>query len=289
MPAWLLLFYTPLRFASILQRSLLPCSYKDLMLNLAALPLNKRCAWFIYPCVSYWISRSKRFNNPAINRFLEFCVLHSKKTHAQLHQDSLILFLTHSKKNGYFVEFGAADGVTGSNSYQLEKEYAWQGIVAEPAHYWHDILKTHRNCIISNHCVWQSSGEHLTFRETNDRYLSTLNSFAFTDQHHRSRANAPIYEVETISLRDLLISYNAPYNIDYMSIDTEGSEPDILSSFDFSEFKFGLITVEHNYINAQRSGIKTLLEKHGYTRVFQEISCWDDWYVSPELYQSLYS
>ena len=53
--------------------------------------------------------------------------------------------------------------------------------------------------------------------------------------------------VETITLNDLLDFYNAPKEINYLSIDSEGSEFDILKNFDFSKRKINIISVEHNY------------------------------------------
>ncbi|MBK7635080.1 MAG: FkbM family methyltransferase [Saprospiraceae bacterium] len=60
-------------------------------------------------------------------------------------------------------------------------------------------------------------------------------------------------------------------HIDYLSIDTEGSEYDILSSFNFDRYTFGIITVEHNY-TAYRDRIKDLLESKGYRRVLTNLS-----------------
>lgn len=48
---------------------------------------------------------------------------------------------------------------------------------------------------------------------------------------------------------DLLIENNAPKFIEHLSLDTEGPELNILQGFDFSKFRFGIITVEHNYHN----------------------------------------
>ena len=88
-----------------------------------------------------------------------------------------------------------------------------------------------------------------------------------------------MYQVETICLGDLLDQYNAPETIQFMSIDTEGSELDILRSFDFSSRNIKSICVEHNYIKKNREMIEILLTSNGYTRVYAEISKWDDWYI----------
>ena len=43
------------------------------------------------------------------------------KSYSQFNQDILVLKAFDNKKNGYFVDIGANDGKTGSNSYLLEK------------------------------------------------------------------------------------------------------------------------------------------------------------------------
>jgi hypothetical protein len=85
------------------------------------------------------------------------------------------------------------------------------------------------------------------------------------------------YEVNTISLLGLLQKYDAPSTIDFMSIDTEGSEFDILNNFDWSRYKINALCIEHNYTNA-RQKIYELLVGNGYKRVYEGISGADDWY-----------
>ena len=92
------------------------------------------------------------------------------------------------------------------------------------------------------------------------------------------REKGQIYEVKSISLIDLLKKYDAPTEIDYLSVDTEGSEYEILNNFDFSRYQFNVITCEHNYTPA-RQKIFDLLTSHGYRRRFEDVSLWDDWYV----------
>ena len=73
----------------------------------------------------------------------------------------------------------------------------------------------------------------LTFNEVGE--LATIDDFSNSDLHAKARVNGKKYKVKTISLEDLLDKYNAPKIIDYLSIDTEGSELDILSSFNFEK------------------------------------------------------
>jgi hypothetical protein len=104
--------------------------------------------------------------------------------------------------------------------------------------------------------------------------LSGLDS---KNHFHRPRQSKKVYSVKTVSLYDLLERNNAPKQIDFLSIDTEGSEFDILNSFNFEKYSFRIITCEHNY-SKQRKEIRKLLESNGYRRKFSWISFVDDWY-----------
>jgi FkbM family methyltransferase len=208
--------------------------------------------------------------------FIRYAALHARRSHAELFQDLFVINTLDEKRGGYFVEFGAADGVFFSNSLLLERDFGWRGIVAEPSLSWHDSLKANRRCSIDLRCVWSSTGETLTFSETPNAGLSTVTKFKATDYHDRSAAKE--YQVQTVSLNDLLREHGAPEVIDYLSIDTEGSESHILRSLDFSKWSFRIITVEHNFTKA-RSEIHSLLSSKGYKRILSEITRWDDWYV----------
>ena len=202
------------------------------------------------------------------------------KSRSQLHQDLFVLSETdYKKKGGYFVEFGATNGIDLSNTYLLETEFSWTGILAEPARVWEKQLRANRpDAFIETLCVWKDSNSRLAFNETDVPGLSTINSFSDKDSHRNTRLAGRKYEVQTISLNDLLIKHRAPKYIDYLSIDTEGSEYEILNAFDFNQFSVGIITVEHNY-TPQREMIFDLLTTHGYNRKHKSISEFDDWYV----------
>lgn len=214
-----------------------------------------------------------------VSRFPEgFLAEYLPSSKAQLHQDLFVLSELDFLRNGYFVEFGATDGKTLSNTYLLEKRFAWTGILAEPARCWHKALRRNRKSLLDTRCVWSTSGKRLLFNETEIGELSTIDSFSSSDGHKAGREIGIRYEVETTSLLDLLDYHCAPRLIDYLSVDTEGSELDILSTFDFDKYSFRVISVEHNFTES-RERIRALLEKNGYVRVHEWLSRWDDWYV----------
>jgi FkbM family methyltransferase len=222
-----------------------------------------------------WLIRkssvSSSFGELEIQRIVE-------GTRSQLGQDVFALSQSGSESPGFFVEFGATDGVALSNTYLLESEFGWDGILCEPARGWHDALTRNRSGRIDKRCVYSRSGLMVSFLETHIPELSTIDGFGEGDGHTNFREKNSTYEVETISLLDLLKFHNAPRHIDFISVDTEGSELEILNAFDFSQYTFGFIAVEHNYTPA-RQKIKALLLSQGYRQVYPELSDFDDWYV----------
>ena len=199
------------------------------------------------------------------------------QSRSQLGQDLWVLEQLDWKREGFFVEFGATDGVLLSNSWLLEKHFGWRGICAEPNPKFFERLQKNRSCSLSSACVYRSSGEQMRFVLA-DAY-GGIEELARDDQHAEKR-NAyammgNMIEVTTTSLVDMLDQEGAPEVIDYLSIDTEGSELAILEGIDWSHYKFRCITVEHNFTK-ERQAIQKLLKAQGYQRHEQQ---WDDWYV----------
>lgn len=215
--------------------------------------------------------------------FLAHCLARFPQSKANLLQDLYVTYKLGEKKNGFFVEFGATDGILLSNTYYLEKTLDWDGVLAEPFPAWRAPLRANRSVGVDYRCVWSESGRQLEFQAAN-RYseLSSLKSFAAGDQYAESRTvDAEVFMVETVSLNDLLTEHAAPDTIDYLSVDTEGSEFEILSTFDFDKFKVRVITVEHNFKAEIRESIRKLLEVHGFVHEFEMFSKADDWYFHP--------
>lgn len=190
-------------------------------------------------------------------------------------QDLWVLSETNFKRGGFFVEFGALDGVRWSNTHLLERYLDWAGILAEPIPKFHESIQKNRKATFSPKCVWSRSGEILSFQVCKQRILSTIEGFEESSDHNRIVLET--IRVDTISLNDLLTENGAPRHIDYISVDTEGSELEILSTFDFERFRVDLFSVEHNYSDREPR-IDALFAAQGYERVHAEHSNGDGWY-----------
>ena len=87
--------------------------------------------------------------------FLVFALANSRRSYAQLAQDLWVLFETGEQRGGFFVEFGAGDGVLLSNTCLLEREYHWRGVLAEANPVFHDCLRRNRRIGGRSHLIAQ--------------------------------------------------------------------------------------------------------------------------------------
>ena len=224
---------------------------------------------------------NEQLRNEELFQFIGYCLTNAYQSQSQNYQDVWALWETRNNYTmKYFVEFGATDGKISSNSYLLEKNYGWSGILAEPNPFWHENLHKNRSCSIDERCVFSETGQTLEFLMADIADLSTIKGFGTDDEFKSEREKSKSINVETVSLLDLLDAYNAPNVIDYMSVDTEGSEYGILNAFFMQsngKYDVKALTVEHNY--TMRDKLHELMVANGYKRKFMEISRWDDFYV----------
>jgi FkbM family methyltransferase len=195
-------------------------------------------------------------------------------------QDVWVLVETANKRNGFFVEFGATDGIEGSNTLLLESRYGWQGILCEPNPVWLDSLRRNRKAAVDPRCVMGRSGQSIRFVATDIAALSHAEELSPDDAYRDARRDSAVVEIESVSLHDLLLAHDAPRppnKIDFISIDTEGAELEILTSFDMSAWLIDLFCVEHNHTDREAQ-IDELMAANGYERRFRGISRQDAWY-----------
>jgi len=196
------------------------------------------------------------------------------KSYSQARQDLWALEYLGFPETGYYLDIGAMDGITSSNSYLMEKELKWDGLCVEchPVHL--PEIKKNRDCTIVERALYDNNGT-MSFRYDK----STVTS--------KFVQNGTF--VKCITFDKLFKDYKVPNVIDYMSIDIEGAEYVSLLKFPFDTHTVKLMTVEHNsYLDgpAMKNDIKTLLESKGYFLAEEDVACSDsnnlpfeDWYI----------
>ena len=231
---------------------------------------------------------NKIFLKKFINSFKKI-----KNIKSQLYQDVFAYFIIGNKFDKTFLEFGATDGLELSNSYMLESSFGWKGALSEPSPQWYNSLKENRkNTEIITKCIWTESGKTLEFFMSDIGVLSTLKNFIESDKNSmpgnttQRKKGGRIISVNTISLNDVIKDYFNNISPSYISIDTEGSEYEILKSFNFNTYRPKVFTIEHNFTDLQ-TGINDLMKSNNYERIFNNLTAFDAWYVSKETLKEL--
>jgi FkbM family methyltransferase len=196
--------------------------------------------------------------------------------YSQSDQDKWVTEFYQNKKNGFFVEVGAYDGIQTSNTFFFEESLGWDGVCIEANPNVFNSLVKNRKSINLNYAVTDYEGECFF---SNDRISNTGS------------------KVKCLPLEKILKENDCPRKIDYLSMDIEGYEYIVLKDFNFDEFEIGVMTIEHNLYcdgNERKDLIYNLLTSKGFTRVVDNAVCLDknplyynkpyeDWYVNNKL------
>lgn len=196
------------------------------------------------------------------------------KYYGQYEQDKYLDKVFKQKQNGTFVDIGAHDGETFSNSYFFEKERNWKGICVEPIPEIFEKLDQTRNCIKINGCISDKIGT--------EKFLRIRGEFVDTemlsglvedyDSRHLERIDREIKEYggskEEIEVTcydiNKVLTDNQINQVDFFTIDTEGNELKILKTINFDQFDFDIFIVENNY---ETDEINELMTSNGFKRI----------------------
>lgn len=215
-------------------------------------------------------------------KFLAFMNLQVQLiSHSQLHQDFLPIYFLGKSTSGYFIEVGVGNGISNSNTYLLENEFGYRGILVEPNEKFLDSLKENRDALIFNCAAGSNDGQSVIFFGTDDgEYSYIANEFVGQGKRRESILKQTIL---TKTLNSILIEANSPEVIDFLSIDVEGYEIEVLHGLDLAEWKFKVVCIEHNYNELKKSQIIEIFTSHGYRHVLPVASQFDSFFVMPEL------
>ena len=141
-----------------------------------------------------------------------------------------------NKKNGYFVEIGACEGMIESQCYFFEKNLQWEGICVEPQKSYHGNLSKNRRTVCFD--AISDVNDTVIFAEIpNTKMCSGIREKIDDLEEKRNfkikqfRTQDVNYEVQSRTLKNLLDLYKSPSIIDWVAIDAEGCELCILKKF----------------------------------------------------------
>jgi len=186
---------------------------------------------------------------------------------------------------GVFMEIGADDGIDKSNTLFFEETLGWSGICVEPSPSRFKLLQENRNCICERIALSDKIGttQFLDIRGWGkglsgivENYCTQHSGRVLQELQHPENEGHEVITVNTDLLNNVLNRHGIS-EIDFCTIDTEGSEYEILRAFDFEKYKINIIMVENNY-NSDK--VKNLLTQHGYKH-FHKLQI-DDVYLLDE-------
>jgi len=186
-------------------------------------------------------------------------------TYSQSAQDLFVSSVTNKKQNGYFLEIGSNHPIIHNNSYLLEKEYQWKGLMVEYDSSFEELYKIHR----PNSIYTINDARFVNYREILDNNHFPVNiDYLQID-----------LDVDNKSTLDTFL---------------------LLNKTVFDKYKFASITFEHdiysgNYFDTQNIS-RQILNERGYVLVFPNVSVFweghykpfEDWYVHPDLVDMKY-
>lgn len=216
------------------------------------------------------LMRATHGGSSADKAFAEFALLHGQGSYSQWQQECFALWATGGKRDGVFVEFGAADGVTHSNTHMLEEAYGWTGVLIEPLPWTFKELKRRRPHAMTLEAAVDPtySADPKPVQIVSAGQYSSIETYRTLDKHAATRAHRRVLDVRTINLNRTLLELIPGRQVDFMSIDVEGPELDIITGFDFDAITVQSLTIEVNDRDEDAAQLTRLLEAKGYVQPF---------------------
>ena len=200
--------------------------------------------------------------------------------HSQQGEDIFLLqnFINQPVIDGFYVEIGALDGIRYSNSYFFEKYFGFRGMLVEAQDHMFRSLKSYRpNNILINKAISTSSNPVEFIGHDPCGGIKDTMPHKHMQVWHK---NAKTYQVETDRFDKLFDFHNINY-VDFMVIDVEGGELDVLYTIDFSKVQIYVICIELDGQNVIKDNhCRKLLSNHGFT--FYQKLCGNEFWVNEE-------
>ena len=235
-----------------------------------------------------FVNKNKRKNTkfdeiiidfPTINKPLNL-INQSIVYNSQILQDFILLQLLNTNKlkdliyNGFFIEAGAYDGQTMSNTLHFERFRNWTGLLIEPSKFNYDkLLKVNRKSYSINCCL-------TSLFESHESYLIEAGPFSVTENNRiqKTENNVVCHSLDKI-LKKVSKSLNKKIEIRYLSLDLEGAEKSIIESFPWNYYDIKLISIEYNQNKNLYDWIIKYLNDFGFMETIKDDIYFQDVYL----------
>ena len=237
-----------------------------------ALFLNPQLKEVKYFVVNGWLKILKPFKIKSMNtEFLAYLLNYQGKTYSQFRQDLFALFISKNWQEKTFIEIGVGNGIEISNTYLLESEHKWDGVLVEPNREFVDSIRNTRSAkLIEAALTTKDIGEVEFFTGKRGVFASLVPTRTTNEQSN--------YRVKSIPVSKVFAEYDRD-DLALLSLDIEGNEEEIIEELMKMKCRPFLIIVEHNYDQAKSQRIKHTLIGNQYELLCEGISEVDFWFV----------
>jgi FkbM family methyltransferase len=191
--------------------------------------------------------------------------------------DKLLKYLNF--ENGFFIEAGANDGLSQSNTALYEFEYGWKGLLVEPnPKKCFECKKRRINSIVENYALVSDNytDDYIEGNFDETGYSESLTSLVYDkgdwcDSHlqiHKEQIKNNLIKVPAITLNKLLEKHNVD-RVDFISLDVEGYEISVLNGFDLDKYNPKYFLIETTNLENRKKSIIEYMEERDYTVIDQ--------------------
>ena len=201
----------------------------------------------------------------------------ARKFYSQSGEDQILFEIFKDKQQGLCIEVGGFNGIDASNTYFFEK-IGWRCIVIEPIPELCQEIQKNRNCRVFNCAAGNFNGTTKFQINEQDPIVSAIayNNVQLSYQQYLGQTLREI-DVKMEKLDNLLKAENVKEKeIDFISIDVEGQELNVLQGFSLQKYSPRILIIEDN-LKMTDNQVCQYLSKFGYVR-FKRTGV-NDWYA----------
>uniref|UniRef100_A0A1B6KJ09 Methyltransferase FkbM domain-containing protein n=1 Tax=Graphocephala atropunctata TaxID=36148 RepID=A0A1B6KJ09_9HEMI len=175
-------------------------------------------------------------------------------------QSEKIRNILHDRKDGFFIECGALDGETRSNTLYMERFLNWSGLLieADPLNFG-QMLRKNRRTWLSPTCLSKTPYPQIV------SFKQDFNIGRISDSEVGQQRDGFV-DVQCFPIYSYLLALNVTH-VDYFSLDVEGDELEVLKTIPFDKVDIETLSVEFAHVPDGKEALQEFMITKGYSVV----------------------